>query len=146
MIRCLSLFLLLLAFARPALSQVNFTGSWKGTLTQDAGGFRSNYRFELYLVQKGNQLTGRSYVSVENIHATLEITGEVIDGKQVRFKETRFVNASDLQNMEWCYKSGVLQLKKWGGSLKLEGTWAGVTSFGKCIPGKIYLTLQRPQA
>lgn len=140
----LTTFLLLAAW--PICAQSNVTGLWKGVLTQNEGGYRAKYEFEVYLNQKGNQLTGRTYVSVDNIHATLDIVGDIIDGNTVRFRETHFVNFTELVNMEWCYKSAVLVLKRWGNTWRLEGTWEGVTSFGKCIPGKIYLTRQKPQA
>jgi hypothetical protein len=138
--------LTLLLFALPAAAQIDLSGSWTGTLTQDAGGYRSNYRFEMYLVQKGSQLTGRTYVSVDDINAVLEIVGDVVGNNLVRFRETKFVKYTELETMEWCYKTGVLELKRSGSTLRLQGTWEGMTSFGRCIPGKIFLTRQKPQA
>lgn len=133
-------------FAGAAPAQVDFTGSWTGILTQEQGGFRSEYSFELYLIQKGDQIRGRSYVAVDNIQAVLDIQGKVIDNKIVRFEETRFVRFTELKDMEWCYKKGVLTLKRSKEGWQLEGPWVGSTSFGPCIPGKIIIKRTEPQA
>jgi hypothetical protein len=130
----------------PAPAQINFTGLWTGILTQDEGGYRSEYSFELYLIQEGDQLHGRSYVSVDDIQAVLDIKGTVIDEKIVRFEETRFVRFTELKDMEWCYKKGLLTLKRHKDGWRLEGPWVGTTSFGPCIPGKIIIQLIKPQA
>lgn len=137
---------LLLLLACSVYTQVDYTGSWKGILTQEPGGYRSHYQFELYLIQKGDKITGRSYVAVDDINAVLDIEGEVIGEGVIRFQEVRFVKYSELQNMEWCYKKAVLRLKRSGDTWLLEGPWVGSTSFGSCIPGKISIQREKPQA
>jgi|GEM_PF-1116387 len=141
---CWTCLFCLLAFS--AFSQVDFTGSWKGVLTQNPGGYRSNYQFELYLIQKGDRISGRTYVAVDDINAVLEIEGEVVGEEMIRFEEVRFIKFSELQDMEWCYKSALLKLKRSQEGWRLEGPWAGKTSFGPCIPGKIFVQRQKPQA
>ena len=144
--RFLLTILLFLPVLRPLAAQTDFTGSWKGILTQNEGGYKSEYKFEIYLIQKGKKLVGRTYVSVDNIYAELEIEGLVVDGSTIQFKETRLMQFTELEHLSWCYKFGQLQVKKVGNALRLEGWWEGITDFGPCIPGKVFLTRQVPQA
>ncbi len=122
------------------------TGSWKGILTQEQGGYRPTYEFELYLQREGDELTGRSYVKVDDIYAEMELVGEVVNNTTVKFRETRIVNNRKEEGLEWCFKQGALQLKREGNMWKLSGIWVGKSSVGDCIPGKIYLTKEKPQA
>jgi hypothetical protein len=140
------LFTLWMPFFSVSGGQTDLSGSWKGILTQDQGGYRVKYAFEIYIIQKGNLISGRSYVSVDNIHAELEIKGEVSkDGATLRFHETRFVQFTRLENLEWCYKSALLEVRKVGKEWRLEGRWQGVASMGPCVPGKIFLTRIPPR-
>jgi hypothetical protein len=129
----------------PLCAQSDFSGAWKGILTQDDGGFRSEYQFEVYLIQEGKEVRGRTYVSVDDIYAELDIEGQVVNGNTVLFREIRFVRFSRLENLEWCYKLARLTLRREGDTWRLEGPWEGYTSFGRCIPGKIFLTREKPQ-
>lgn len=121
------------------LAQPNISGSWKGSITQNEGGYRSDYSFEMYFQQKGKKLTGRSYVYVDNIYAEMELTGEWIDNNHIVFKETKVTRARKTDNLDWCIKNGTLKLVKTDNKWRLEGGWAGTSSFGICIPGKIFL-------
>ena len=90
---------LLLAFSCPLLAQERpFEGYWTGYLTQEEGGFRPKYYFELRLQQQGNRITGVSYASVEKIYAEFALEGEVT-GSQVAFKENRMVRYTRLEEM-----------------------------------------------
>jgi len=129
----------------PLAGQSDFSGSWKGTLTQNEGGFRSEYQFELYLILEGKKVRGRTYVSVDDIYAELDVEGQVIDRNTVLIREIRFVRFSRLENLEWCYKLARLTLQRQGATWRLEGPWEGYTSFGRCIPGQIFLTKEKPQ-
>ena len=128
------------------LAQSNISGQWFGTITQNEGGFRSKYDFELYLFQEGNKIKGRSYVYVDNIYAVMELIGELQGGQYLKFKEIKMVDFSEMEGMEWCIKQAQLFLKLEHKTMRLEGNWQGDTSFGTCIPGKIFLKKTIPRA
>lgn len=131
---------LLICCSPLALSaQSNISGSWKGSITQNEGGYRTDYSFEMYFQQKGKKITGRSYVYVDNIYAEMELTGQWIDANQIQFSESKVTRAKKVDNMDWCIKSGTLKLIKTDNKWRLEGNWSGVSSYGVCIPGKIFL-------
>lgn len=141
--------LLFLLFLVPLHSpaQNDFSGSWKGHLTQGAGGYTPEYEFELYLVQKGTQITGRSYVKTGRIYAVMELKGEVVDGQWVHFTETHILDNWKYEDMDWCYKEARLKLTFDGKRKRLEGPWTGLTaSHSSCIPGEISLAKQVPRA
>ena len=75
-------FVILVFLTVPVFSQTNVSGLWRGHNTQEAdGSYSSEYDFEIYLNQKGNAIIGRSYATVGNIYAEMEIVGELVDGK-----------------------------------------------------------------
>ena len=121
------------------MAQDGFSGVWKGILTQDDGGFRSKYEFELYLIQDGDKITGRSYVYIDNIFAEMDLEGSLLNDNTIWFQETTIGYNKILPGMHWCLKNGKLTLKKSWSSQKLEGYWEGKTPFSDCVPGKIYL-------
>lgn len=121
------------------MAQEDFTGNWKGILTQNDGGFRSKYEFELYLKQDGLKITGRSYVYIDDIFAEMDLEGILLDDDTIWFQETKIGHNKILPGMQWCIKNGKLSLKKSGNSRKLEGTWEGNTPYNSCVPGKIFL-------
>lgn len=120
-------------------AQLDVSGQWYGTITQDEGGFRSQYDFEIYFIQKGNQITGRSYVYADDLHAVMDLKGELQANQYIKLEELKIVEHTEMEGMEWCVKRAQLFLKKDQNVLKLEGDWQGNTSFGACIPGKIFL-------
>lgn len=126
--------------------KVDFSGSWVGVITQNEGGYRSKYDFEMVLVQNGDKITGRTYVTVEGIFAEMELEGEVHKGSYLRWHETKILHSRKSDGMEWCIKRGQLELKKEKDLLRLEGFWSGETTFGDCIPGKIVLKKGIPRA
>ncbi|MCO6479065.1 MAG: hypothetical protein J5I94_20690 [Phaeodactylibacter sp.] len=135
----------LLALPFCAICQKDFSGAWKGTLTQEPGGFAPVYEFEIYLRQKGNTVTGRSYVAIGSIYAVMNLKG-VLEGNTVHLTETSIVENWKRDDMEWCYKKADLILYIQGKDLKLEGPWTGNTGQSECIPGKIYLKKEAPRA
>lgn len=136
---------MLLAFSSGLLAQERpFEGYWTGYLTQEEGGFRPKYYFELRLQQQGNRITGASYASVEKIYAEFALEGEAT-GDQLTFKENRMIRYTRLEEMSWCFKWGTLKLVKKGKAWILEGNWDGKSPFGPCIPGKIYLVKTPPK-
>lgn len=141
--------LLLFAFLMLSISLLaqssDLNGKWVGVLTQQEGGFRQKYYCELTIQQKGNKITGTTYVSVEKVHAEMAFTGEV-KGNTISFKENRIIQYSKLEDMAWCLKWGSLTLRKQDKVWILEGMWDGQSVYGPCIPGKVYLQKEIPRA
>jgi len=127
-------------------AQTNISGTWKGIITQNEGGYRSTYDMELVLKQDGNRVTGQSIVRVDDIYASMNLEGEITAGGYFRFLETAIVESKKVENLEWCIKQGQLLIKFEKDEWKLEGFWQGATSFGPCIPGKIFLKKMVPRA
>ncbi len=146
-VRCLFFLLGLCLFQAGLTQDIDLSGSWKGVLTQRPEGVAAEYPFELYLIQDGEELSGRSYVTYQDYHAELEIEGKIIRGKAVLFQETRFIYSSELNpDLTWCMKTGQLIIKEEDGVIRLEGVWQGKTEHGPCIPGEIKLQRVEPQA
>lgn len=127
-------------------AQEVFTGQWLGSITQNDGGYRPTYSFELYLKQKGDQVTGRSYVYFDNYFAEMQLKGKVINKKELVFYETKIVHFEEPDGMVWCMKKGQLRLRAVKKGFRLEGPWQGETIFGPCVPGLILLTKVVPRA
>lgn len=146
MLQRVFLFLLLsIILTFPALAQQKpFDGYWTGYLTQEKGGFRPKYYFELRLEQQGNKVTGVSYASVDKIYVEMALEGE-IQGDVLKFKETKMVRYTRLEEMAWCFKWGNLRLNRKNSAWRLEGGWEGNSSFGPCIPGKVFLVKTVPK-
>ncbi|HRD82994.1 MAG: hypothetical protein IAE84_02980 [Saprospiraceae bacterium] len=128
-----------------ATAQVNISGQWKGSITQEKGGYRPTYDFEMFLSQKGSTLKGRSYVFVDNIFAVIELSGEV-SGNNISIREFRIVDSKKTKDLEWCIKTYKLTYSKSGNTRQLSGSWTGHTNGTPCIPGKIILTRQISRA
>lgn len=127
-------------------SQADFSGLWTGTITQDEGGYRSEYKFEMYLHQSGTKIYGRSYVYDDDLYAVMDLTGSVYNDNYLRFQESKIVDFTTVEGMEWCIKRGHLILKRQFGNTKITGVWKGDTGFSACIPGKIFLERTTAQA
>ena len=140
------LFILLTANPQEVRAQEAFVGKWKGVITQNDGGYRSLYDFEMYFRQVGRNLEGRSYVKVDEIYAEMELTAFVMDDKTIQFTEVKIVDSKKVDNLEWCFKSGKLTLVKELGQLKLVDPWEGFSAYGPCIPGRIILVKEIPRA
>ncbi len=123
----------------------DISGYWRGTITQNEGGYRSEYVLELRITQKGDSITGKSFVFVDNIFAEMDISGNFHSGIYLQLKDDRIVTHEELDGMEWCIKSYQLLLKKKGAEWRLEGHWQGLTSFSNCIPGRVYLKKTIPR-
>ncbi|MEM8526281.1 MAG: hypothetical protein AAGG68_16690 [Bacteroidota bacterium] len=132
-------FSLFFCCAMASFAQSNFSGLWKGSITQNEGGYKNSYDFEMYLYQDGEVIQGRSYVFDGEMYAEMELKGEVYNGKYLRFQEIKIVNHSIAENMEWCIKRGQLLLSYKRNDAYISGLWKGKTSFGDCVPGRIEL-------
>lgn len=121
----------------------SLAGQWIGTIYQEEGKFKSEYKIEFYLHHNSNQISnqirGRSYVYIEDIYSEMKLEGVITNDTIFTFRETEFIKDKKHQGMEWCVKSGVLTLKRTNTGLELHGTWKGKTSFSVCEPGLIIL-------
>jgi hypothetical protein len=131
-------FLLTSAFTELYAQNANIGGLWKGTITQNSGGYRPKYDFEIFLHQKGDKISGRSYVFVENIYAVLELSG-VVSGNSIQLYESRIVDSRKTEGLEWCIKSYDLVFSSKDRNKYLNGTWKGYTNGLPCIPGNVVL-------
>ncbi len=143
--KCL-LFWCFFVFASSLWGQGLLDGSWSGYLTQEEGGYRSRYFFQLTLKQDGVEVKGISFAGVEQIFAEVELEG-TFNGAVFRFKETNFIQASVVENLYWCTKEAQLVLSRdEEGAWILSGRWWGDSKAGPCIPGEVYLKKIPPQA
>ncbi len=133
-------------FCNICVAQEDFHGYWKGKITQEDGGYIPEYSFELFIIQKGDSIIGRSYVYVDSIYAEMNLTGVIHSGIYLEMKDEIILDHMELQGMEWCIKRYQLLLKRRDGILHLEGHWQGETSFSSCVPGKIFLKKKVPRA
>jgi hypothetical protein len=138
--------LLILLSSISALQAQDISGHWKGRITQNEGGYRSEYILEMWFVQKGDSITGKSYVFVDNIYAEMNISGSVEGEIYLILKDDEIVSHEVLKGMEWCIKKYQLLIRRNGDTISLEGDWQGKTSFSTCIPGKIFLRKIVPRA
>ncbi|WP_099149077.1 hypothetical protein [Flavilitoribacter nigricans] len=121
------------------IAQDSILGNWKGVITQDDGGYRSEYEFELYLKKEDKLITGRSYVYVDEIYAEMALSGFTLNDQIFHFTESKVVRSRKLPQLEWCLKGAALELKRTGSGWELRGRWQGVSNGGNCIPGEIIL-------
>lgn len=128
------------------VAQGEVSGYWEGELTQDEGGYRSSYKFEMFIIQQGDKITGRSYVFVDDIYAQMEIKGNLHSGLLLMITDMNIIDDKISEGMEWCLKTYQLVRKVKAQQLILEGRWQGKTSFSSCIPGKITLRKVEPRA
>ncbi len=132
--------------AQKKLKKINLSGKWEGRITQNEGGFKTDYSIIMTLEQKGTSITGESYVFVDDMNATMEVKGVLRGGMLFKYEETKIKDFTKLEDMEWCLKNGQLIFKQDGNVLKLEGFWQGASSDGPCIPGEVFLTKVTPRA
>jgi hypothetical protein len=129
--------------------KVNITGHWEGTLTRDeGGGKRTSFPMQLDVLQKKKEITGISYVGFENegkkYYAKFDLEGK-INSNYFKFLESKILNADSIPQAAWCIKKGELIYRKPKSVETLEGIWEGVSSFGSCMPGRIFLEKKPPK-
>lgn len=127
--------------ATPAI----ITGTWKGVLTQDRGGYQPQYHFQLKLTEKDGEIVGSSYVSVNSIYANWQLSAS-FRNDVLYFRETKLGRHTQMDDLYWCLKEGKLNLKMVDYQWVLYGRWTGNSELGACVPGKIRLTKVVPQA
>lgn len=143
------LIILFACFSFPLLAQSDFGGVWVGEITQNEGGYRSEYYFEFHVneISDDGVVYGKTYVKVDTIFAKMEFTGKINSGVYLMFQEKDIITSKKFVGMDWCIKRGQLLLRKQeDGTYILDGFWQGKTSFSDCIPGKIALRRGIPRA
>jgi hypothetical protein len=105
----------LLGIAPPSTPNVEGPegGKWLGKLTQEQGGYRQEYDFELYLVANKDNYTGRTYVYAPNVLGVLSFTGQ-LRGAVLYLKEQELLISRKPSDLSWCFKTmqpGWLSLK-----------------------------------
>ncbi|MBR9919189.1 MAG: hypothetical protein GYB31_00005 [Bacteroidetes bacterium] len=127
----------------------HFGGVWVGEITQNEGGYRSDYYFEFHVqeITDDGVVNGKTYVKVDSIFATMDFSGRIQSGVYLQFAEKEIINSKKFEGMDWCIKRGQLMLiKVEEGVFRLEGYWQGQTEVSSCIPGKIHLKKGKPRA
>lgn len=138
----LFLFFILAPFTMDAQ---NLTGKWSGQLSQEKGGLYPEYRFEMELTQKGNQIEGFSYIYAnQQQFGKIKLKG-TFDGKYFSFQEYEIVRQKIGQNAQWCIKKGTLAISEQKGFYFLQGLWEGYSGFGACVPGKLWISKAIPE-
>ncbi len=122
------------------------TGKWEGVFTQDRNGQRVDFKAIIYFEQKGNKVTGKSYVFDGDIHAEMLLEGTLRGNKLLRYTEIKIDKQELRPQMEWCVKKCDLSLKYIDNEWVLEGLWEGATTFGGCTPGRVFLKKPAPRA
>lgn len=116
------------------LSAQDFSGQWKGILTQP--GKIDTFYYEMNISQKGQSISGTSFSRSPDgkSSARFLLTG-VWDGKQLVLQE---VEQIEPKQPHWCLKYAILQYKGDGNMEQFSGDWKA----DGCTPGKLFL--QRP--
>ncbi len=136
-------------FLSPLAAQPEvLNGTWRGTLTQDDGGFAPSFDFGLVLEAKKGFIDGYSFVSVDDIGGEMDLIAYWNDATQsIDVREEKIRKSVKPTSLEWCYKKMRLRLTYTGnGKFMLEGPWEGVSAAGVCIPGYVRLYKSVPRA
>lgn len=141
------LFFLALLLSGPAAESQNLSGKWYGRLTQEPGGYRRVYNFELDIVEdnRGQKttLSGTSYAFIDyQIEAKIGFTGEVT-GDTITLTENVYQIQEETAPTGWVICIKTLRLAHLRSENKdfLRGRWTG-TAHGQetaCVPGLLVL-------
>ena len=122
-------------------------GYWQGTITQEEGGYRSDYGMKLFLqIDEDGKVSGHSIVEVDEIYAKMEVRGQLTGDFYLYLYEPHILKERTDPGMEWCLKKLNLIYKKEAGREWLTGSWRGRTTFSNCIPGDVRLERYIPRA
>ena len=134
--------------ATPPKIPKELAGTWVGTLSQNAGGYASNYYFEIEIIVKDKHVEGTSFVSLgDDIKGEFAFIGVWQRGNKLYLKENKVVKSQKPEELDWCYKTIELQLLQHrSGEWRLEGAWRGESLSGICVPGFVRLQKSVPRA
>lgn len=122
--------LLVMACFQPVLlAQKQLNGLWEGVLTRSNLDAREGYRFEMYLKVEGTQLTGRSYLYLEDGKVVeMDLSGYIYQDRSVYIREIEWIKREG-QEMEMPFLRKfqlVFERSIWEN--KLEGYWQELKS------------------
>jgi hypothetical protein len=154
--------ILLLFFFPFILNAQDLTGFWKGKLTQDSGGYATEYVLEFNIIQKNKRISGVSNAYLGNVVVGKLSFSGYLDKDSVYISEFRYGVIERILPPDYflCIKNFILKYKNTGGLETLTGRWDGNTyakdELGKddlftddfgvkkevlaCIPGLIFLS------
>jgi len=139
------LFTLLLGWL--SVSGQNINGKWYGKLTQEPGGYRRVYSFELDIVQDNDlhkdSVSGTSYAYIDyQIEARIGFTGS-IRGDTINLKENEYQIQEETAPTGWviCIKNLRLAHLVVDNKEFLRGRWTGIANGQDkpCVPGLLIL-------
>lgn len=139
------LFALLLGWL--TVSGQNISGKWYGKLTQEPGGFRRVYSFELDIVQDNglnkDSISGTSYAYIDyQIEARIGFTGS-INGDTITLRENVYQIQEETAPTGWviCIKNLHLAHLVVDNKEFLRGRWTGIANGQSkpCVPGLLIL-------
>ena len=121
-------------------------GQWIGTLTQEQGGYRDQYAFEVYFQTDSNgQLVGKTYVWSPGVLGVFSFSGQK-RGQVLYLSEKELHYSRKPEDLSWCFKTMQLRVVRRGSDYYLEGPWQGTSDYGICIPGWLSLRWVPPRA
>ncbi len=106
------------------LKTIDLSGKYIGKRHQfnaDKKSIMQSFEYEFELKQSGDIISGVSTIIKANgEYADIKLRGMII-GDKLYFEEYEIQNQDKDPNMVWCFKTGALNIKKDGESLKLVG-------------------------
>ena len=120
---------------------LDFSGHWEGTITQDYEDKRIIYNMEVDITQSGKTVKGKSFVHHKQYAAEMEFTGK-FKKNYLQYQETKILKSDSIPLADWCLKYVDLRYSEPKGIPTLEGVWQGYASNLSvvCDPGRIFLT------
>ncbi len=134
--------LMVFIFSPFAYAQI-ITGKWTGHLTQYPAILANDYYFEMVLNENYGEVTGHSYIYINENYGKFKLKGTLKDSI-LEFFELDIVDASIKEGYTWCIKEGKLNYSLKNGIAYLDGDWEGFSEIGSCNPGKIHLEMKTP--
>lgn len=127
--------------------EIRIDGHWEGSITQDYrdknGTTRVEYDMQLDLNQNGKKITGVAYFTYKTENKTysakMAVSGTFSKGLFFQYEEKSILQHDPIPQAEWCTKKAELIYRVKNDRPTLEGLWEGNTTFGGCVPGRIYL-------
>lgn len=129
--------------------KILLSGHWEGTITRDEGNAkRTVFTMSLDITEGKNGISGVSIVGYteggQTYSAKMAFTGKR-KKNYLQYVETNILSSDNIPNSEWCIKQVDLRISMQDGKATLEGYWEGITSFGPCQPGRIFLQKAVPR-
>lgn len=123
-----------------------WAGDWAGILTQNSGGYKATYNVRLTLKKSSNEITGFFYVDEKGLTSKMSVKAELISKNRLKIVDIKILEHHEPDNVDWCYKTYLLEYKITKGKKVMEGSWTGKSKNDACIPGKVFLKQALPRA